>query len=45
MTTQYKLSDVELDAIIDEWPLERKVLVIKELSNTEFGMAPDIIIK
>ena len=46
LTTQFKLADEDLDAIIDEWPLECKVtLSDEELSDIENGPPPDIMIE
>ena len=46
LKTHYKLTNEELEAIIDEWPLEWKVPVgIEELSDMEDGLPLDIPIK
>ena len=41
---QYKLTNEELDTIIDKWSIEWKVLVsIDELLDTKVGLAPIIL--
>ena len=42
LTTLYKLTDAKLEAIINECPIEWKVLInIEELSDIEAGPPPD----